>query len=88
MMNIIELKTKLHYAIDKINDESILEAHLLLLEKEVEVEQEEDFWDSLDDPTKTAIAEGLADLKAGRKENFFEFMKKNYGIRRYHISAS
>ncbi|SDE71396.1 hypothetical protein SAMN04487996_106281 [Dyadobacter soli] len=40
----------------------------------------EDFWDTLDDKTKAAIEEGLADAEAGRDIEFSLYMKTQFGI--------
>ena len=76
-----QLKTKLYQTIEKIQDESILKAHLISLKNELKLEQGEDFWDNLDDQTKAAIEEGLEDIKAGRTVNAFQFLEENYGIK-------
>ena len=77
-MSTIELKSTLHTLIDSIDDNGVLQAYVLLLSREAKPEV--DFWDSLDVPTKAAIEEGVEDLNAGRKTDFFQFMKQQYGI--------
>ena len=76
-MSTIELKSTLHTLIDSIDDNGVLQVYVLLLSREAKPEV--DFWDSLDVPTKAAIEEGIKDLNAGRKTNFFQFMKQQYG---------
>jgi len=73
-----DLKTSLHAVIDEINDTSVLEAYLFLLSRELK--SQEDFWDTLDDQTKAAIEEGIADADAGRDTDAFQYMKSAYGI--------
>lgn len=73
-----DLKTSLHAAIDAINDASVLEAYLFLLSRELK--SQEDFWDTLDDQTKAAIDEGIADADAGRDTDAFQYMRSAYGI--------
>ncbi|MCY7356073.1 MAG: hypothetical protein LH609_01120 [Rudanella sp.] len=79
-MNTTQLKTTLHSLIDHIEDDSILQAYVVLLSREAKPEA--DFWDTLDVPTKAAIEEGVQDLNAGRKTDFFQFMKQQYGVER------
>lgn len=79
-MNTTELKSTLHTLIERINDDAILQAYVVLLSREAEGVP--DFWDNLDTPTQAAIEEGLQDLNAGRKTDFFDFMKSQYGINR------
>ena len=79
-MSTIELKSTLHSLIDNIDDDNVLQAYVLLLSREAKPEG--DFWDRLDDPTKAAVDEGIQDLEAGRKTDFFQFMKQQYGIGR------
>ena len=73
-----DLKNSLHAVIDGINDTSVLEAYLFLLSRELK--SQEDFWDTLDDETKAAIEEGIADGDAGRDIDAFQYMKSAYGI--------
>lgn len=79
-MTTTELKTTLHSLIDHIEDNSVLQAYVVLLSREVKPEV--DFWDRLDDSTKASIDEGIQDLDAGRRTDFFHFMKHQYGIER------
>ena len=79
-MSTIDLKTTLHALIDTINDDAVLQAYVILLSREAKPET--DFWHQLDVPTKTAIEEGIQDLEAGRKTDFFQFMKQQYGVDR------
>jgi hypothetical protein len=79
-MSTIELKSTLHSLIDNIHYDGVLQAYVLLLSREAK--PEDDFWDKLDVPTKAAIDEGIQDLDAGRKTDFFHFMKGQYGIDR------
>lgn len=79
-MNTIELKSTLHTLIDNIDDNGVLQTYVLLLSREAKPEV--DFWDSLDVPTKAAIDKGIQDMKVGRKTDFFQFMKQQYGIER------
>jgi hypothetical protein len=75
-----DLKTSLHAIIDRINDASVLEAYLFLLSRELR--SQEDFWDTLDDQTKAAIEECIADADAGRDTDFFQYMKTAHGVER------
>ena len=79
-MSTLELKSTLHTLIDNIEDDGVLQAYVLLLSREAKPEV--DFWDELDAPTKKAIDEGIQDLNTGRKTDFFQFMKQQYGIDR------
>jgi hypothetical protein len=74
------LKLSLHKLVDKISDESVLEAYLLLLAGEVERESEKDFWVDLDDETKKSIEDGLADIENGDTVDAIEYMKSTYGV--------
>jgi hypothetical protein len=73
-----ELKSSLHALIDRIQDRAVLQAYLVLLAREVR--QESDFWDTLDDSTKSAIQQGTLDVEQGRKTEFFSYMKSQYGV--------
>lgn len=79
-MNTTQLKSTLHTLIERINDDAVLQAYVILLSREAE--DTPDFWDNLDTTTQVAIQEGLQDLDAGRKTDFFDFMKVQYGINR------
>lgn len=79
-MSTIDLKNTLHSLIDNIDDDSVLQAYVVLLSREAKPDP--DFWDMLDVPTRTAIQEGISDLNEGRKTDFFQFMKQQYGIER------
>jgi hypothetical protein len=79
-MNTTELKSTLHSLIDNIDDTNVLQAYVILLSREANLEP--DFWDTLDASTKAAIATGIQDADAGRKTDFFQFMKQQYGIER------
>lgn len=63
-----DLKTSLHALIDSIEDSTVLQAYLILLSREAQ--SQEDFWHNIDDQTKSAINEGVADFEASR-ENVF-----------------
>lgn len=78
-MSAVELKSYVHELIDKINDNSILEAYAVLLAKEVNRE-EEDFWLTLDDKTKEAIESGLQNVNKSNTVNARTFMKEKYGV--------
>jgi len=75
-----DLKTSLHALIDSIEDSTVLQAYLILLSREAK--SQEDFWHNVDDETKFAINEGLADFDAGRHSDFFDYMKSSHGIER------
>jgi hypothetical protein len=81
-MNTTELKSTLHLLIDRINDDAVLQAYLVLLSRDVDTT---DFWDKLDIATKVAIEEGINDLNAGRKTNFFHYMNNQHGINRLNF---
>ena len=74
-MNTIELRSQLHQLIDRIEDDTVLQAHLVLLRREATV-QTEDFWDELSPGQQASINRGLDDLQAGRKKSFSEILKK------------
>ena len=78
-----DLKSTLYTLIDGINDKAILEACIIFLARKAQVE--EDFWDTLDEETKAAIEEGIADADAGRDVDFFAYMKDTHGIERKTI---
>lgn len=78
MMTQRDLKLTLYSLIDGINDKAILEACIILLAKKAQ--DEGDFWDTLDEETKAAIEEGIADADAGRDTDFFAYMKDTHGI--------
>jgi hypothetical protein len=65
-MSVIELKTSLHNLVDRINNDTVLQAYLVLLSREVEMENQKDFWLDLDSETKSAIEQGLGEMQ--RKE--------------------
>lgn len=73
-----DLKTSLHALIESIEDTTVLQAYLVLLSREAK--SQEDFWEALDSDTKKAINEGISDIANGRDSDFFEHMKKSYGI--------
>ncbi|WP_439559171.1 hypothetical protein [Dyadobacter sp.] len=75
-----DLKSSLHALIDGIDDTAVLQAYLILLSREAK--SQEDFWESLDDQTKAAIGQGLADFDSGKHSDFFDHMKSAYGIER------
>ena len=79
-MSTLELKNTLHTLIESIDNDSVLQAYVVLLSREAKPEP--DFWDLLDAPTKAAIGEGIDDLNAGRKTDLFQFMKQQYGVGR------
>ena len=65
-MSVIELKTSLHNLVDRINNDTVLQVYLVLLSREVEMENQKDFWLDLDSETKSAIEQGLGEMQ--RKE--------------------
>jgi len=73
-MTTIELKSNLHLLIDRISDNSVLEAYHTLLKREVK--ESGDFWDELSNAQKEDIKAGIDDLKAGRKKPLAEVMNK------------
>ncbi|PWK27293.1 hypothetical protein LV89_01606 [Arcicella aurantiaca] len=73
-MTTIELKSNLHLLIDRISDNSVLEAYHTLLKREVK--EVGDFWDDLTNAQKEDIKAGIDDLKAGRKKPLSEVMNK------------
>jgi hypothetical protein len=48
---------------DKINNNAVLQAYLVLLSREVEKESQKDFWLDLDSETKLAIEQGLDEMQ-------------------------
>ena len=79
-MSVIELKTSLHNLVDRINNDNVLQAYLVLLSREVEMENQKDFWLDLDSETKSAIEQGLGEMQRKETVNAFDFMKEKYGI--------
>jgi hypothetical protein len=79
-MSVIELKTSLHNLVDRINNDTVLQAYLVLLSREVEMENQKDFWLDLDSETKSAIEQGLGEMQRKETVNAFDFMKEKYGI--------
>lgn len=76
-MSVIELKTSLHNLVDRINNDTVLQAYLVLLAREVEMENQKDFWLDLDSETKSAIEQGLGEMQRKETVNAFDFMKAN-----------
>lgn len=81
-MNIAELKKSLHQLVDSINNNAVLEAYLVLLSREAEIENAKDFWTDLDNETKSAIEQGLGEMQRKETVDAFDFMKGKYGIQR------
>ena len=79
-MSVIELKTSLHNLVDRINNDTVLQAYLVLLSREVEMENQKDFWLDLDSETKSALEQGLGEMQRKETVNAFDFMKEKYGI--------
>ena len=79
-MSVIELKTSLHNLVDRINNDTVLQAYLVLLSREVEMENQKDFWLDLDSETNSAIEQGLGEMQRKETVNAFDFMKEKYGI--------
>ena len=79
-MSVIELKTSLHNLVNRINNDTVLQAYLVLLSREVEMENQKDFWFDLDSETKSAIEQGLGEMQRKETVNAFDFMKEKYGI--------
>ena len=74
-MNTLELKNTLHRLIDQVDDDSILQAHLTLLSREI-TQPTTDFWDDLSPANKASIDRGLADLAAGRRVPFNDILER------------
>ncbi|MBC8154510.1 MAG: hypothetical protein H7Z72_16520 [Bacteroidetes bacterium] len=74
-MSTIDLKPTLHRLIDAINDDRVLEAHLTLLSREVDL-YTGDLWDDLSADQQASIDRGLADLVAGRRKPFTDILTK------------
>jgi hypothetical protein len=79
-MSVIELKTSLHNLVDRINNDTVLQAYLVLLSREDEMENQKDFGLDLDSETKSAIEQGLGEMQRKETVNAFDFMKEKYGI--------
>lgn len=79
-MSGVELKSSLHKLVDKISDESVLEAYLVLLAREVERENQKDFWIGLDEETKQSIENGLRNAENGNTVDAIKHMKETYGV--------
>jgi predicted transcriptional regulator len=75
MSTTLELRSQLHQLIDRISDDAVLQAHLVLLSREA-APAPPDFWDELTPDQQASIDRGLADLAAGRKKPFSEIMAK------------
>lgn len=75
-----DLKSTLYALIDSINDQELLKACIIFLARKAHAD--EDFWHTIDEETKAAIEEGIADADAGRDTDFFAYMKNTYGIER------
>jgi hypothetical protein len=80
-MSVVELKTSLHNLVDRINNDTVLQAYLVLLSREVEMENQKDFWLDLDSETKSAIEQGLGEMQRKETVNAFDFMKEKYGAK-------
>lgn len=76
-MSIVELKESLHHLVDSINNNAVLEAYLVLLSREAEIENAKDFWIDLDNETKSAIEQGLGEMQRKETVDAFDFMKEN-----------
>lgn len=74
-MSTIELRSNLHSLIDQINDDTVLQAHLTLLSREV-AQQSGDFWNELSPTQQASIDRGLADLAADRRQPFATILNK------------
>jgi hypothetical protein len=83
-MSVVEIKTSLHNLVDRINNNAVLQAYLILLSREAELEKEnqKDFWLDLDSETKLAIEQGLGEMQRKETVGAFDFMKDKYGIQR------
>ncbi len=81
-MSVIELKSSLHELVDRINNNSVLQAYLVLLSREAELENQKDFWLDLDNDTKSTIEQGLGEMQRKETVDAFDFMKEKYGIQR------
>ena len=79
-MSVVELKTSLHNLVDRINNDTVLQAYLVLFSREVEMENQKDFWLELDSETKSSIEQGLGEMQRKETVNAFDFMKEKYGI--------
>lgn len=79
-MSVVELRTSLHNLVDRINNDTVLQAYLVLLSREVEMENQKDFWLDLDSETKSAIEQGLGEMQRKETVNAFDFMKEKYGV--------
>ncbi len=62
-MSVVELKASLYNLVDRINNDTVLQAYLVLLSREVKMENPKDFWLDLDGETKSAIEQGLGEEK-------------------------
>lgn len=82
MMNETELKSSLHELVERINNSTVLQAYLVLLSREAELENQNDFWLDLDNDTKSAIEQGLGEMQRKETVDAFDFMKEKYGIQR------
>lgn len=81
-MNETELKSSLHELVDRINNSTVLQAYLVLLSREAELENQKDFWLDLGNDTKSAIEQGLGEMQRKETVDAFDFMKEKYGIQR------
>lgn len=77
-MGTIEIKNRLHYLIDTIDDSERLKAIFTLLNVN---DESTDWWDSLSTSDKESIDKGLKDIEEGKvhsHEDVMNRMKKKY----------
>jgi hypothetical protein len=72
-MNTIELKSDLHNLIDRVTDDTILNAIKVILSKQV---NEVDFWDELPLNVKESVKRGMNQAKNGETKLHSEVAKK------------
>jgi predicted transcriptional regulator len=73
-MSTAELKSNLHQLIDRVHDSKTLKITYLLLSKNIN--ENEDWWDTLTEQEKATIEKGLKDIKNGNVFSHEEVMKE------------
>jgi len=74
-MSTIELRSSLHQLIDRIDDDTVLQAHLTLLAREAN-QPSGDFWNDLSISQQASVDRGLTDLIAGRRKPAADVLKR------------
>ena len=75
-MNTLELKTDLHFLVDRIENANVLKS-LKMIAEQMFTANKTDFWDTLPFALQTEIEEGLSDFEKGDYVDN-ETMKQKY----------